>query len=238
MALPIPSDVLSLRWVFALLENNSQVEIAEVGLSGQRVHHVGNNVSWQSDLDAFAREMRDSWRGHVDPSLFSTCVALTRTEAYHLGTDGKTIDKGTAPTDATHGWRGNVGGCLPWEVALCVTEYGYDPTAFNANARSQRGRIYLPGIPTTAMASGTPKIASDKMDSYMTSFAAFFNDMQGKKIGEVVLTQDSVNLGILSRTKGTFTKLHTISMDNKPDSQRRRQNKLGGSKSFADIAGS
>lgn len=207
-------------------------DIAEMGFHLQRVHHVGDTTDWPRDVNDIADKVASSWASNVPHTYWPSSVSLDRVDVYHLGTDGKTIDKGTA----TAAWAGSNANSLPWEVSLCITTYGFDPSSFAALARRKRGRFYLPPMGVNAVDGGGGALSGAAAADIVSGVGGFLGDVKAFDLhdyGEAFT--DSMALGVLSRTGSIFTPITHWGFDHRFDAQRRRENKQGAVKTIDTV---
>lgn len=225
----IPDDVVRVMYTAKLGDTNS--DVAVFGFHMRRNHISGNLVDWPTDVQTIAEKCRDKWNAHItQKQWWSSAVVMQTVEAYHLSTAGLSIDKGLAEFTGDDAWAGTGGVSLPFEVSCCVTLYAYDPTAFAADRARKRGRLYLPPFATTQMFAATGMYGTTNTDGaqYIAhAMRSWLEDVDGLLLaGSLPTVDDSMQLGVLSRTAGEFHRVTHVGVDNLPDVQRRRQNKL------------
>lgn len=126
----------------------------------------------------------------------------------------------TAQTSVSHAGT-NVSGCLPGEVAVCVTFRTADVT------RSGRGRWYLPTIgPNFLTAQG--RLTAAGQTAIITSHNAFFTSLQS-----VLPGADAV---VFSKHTASALSITSYDVGDVLDSQRRRRNKLVESRQGATVS--
>lgn len=231
----IPADIVRARLVFDLKQGTTVADQAVMGFHLARIHATGNPTDWPNDTQDIASKIWQKWVSNVTAvSHWSSAVALSRVDAYHLDTQGRTLDKGTQGVDGSHtAWAGTAGGSgsLPWETACAVSLYAYDPAHFDRQARHKRGRFYLPPFATSRMGNGAEEGRFDSStirDSIAPMMAAFINDVNGMFVGPTGpdLNQDVLAVGVLSQSANLFTQVTNVRVGHRPDSQRRRGRKL------------
>lgn len=200
-----------------------------------------------SDLNEYATIGASAWAtligtGTQDTALFSDFVNLTEVRATSILSTGKknpdqetavvTVPGGQRGT-ATHvGSTGNPGkGNVPYQVAIVCTLQGFQ---FTSGAASH-GRFYLP-VPNIGADStdSTYQAMTDGLMSVLT--VTSFVDAVGpmlSSINSVVLSSghlSSLQLISTSADAGGIRNqdVNTVTIDNRPDTIRRRSNKLGG----------
>jgi hypothetical protein len=188
-------------------------------------HHFSlNSWTWSDELQSLADnvvgKLADHW-SDLGP-LLGGAYKLTQVKAAQIGTDGKEIDaKTSSPEDGTA--NGSGGSILPPEVAVCVSMLGYVPGTFVSHPGRRRSRMYWPYIPASTVSSGG-KINNPTL--WEASFTDFFNDIQGMHGGAGPAPgnpSEYWELVTVSGIDGSVTQVERIGVDDKYDSQRRRQ---------------
>jgi hypothetical protein len=203
----------------------------------KRVHHLGDTVDWPTDVGDIAQGVRDAWNADIEPSRFGGLVSGNHVGVYHLGTDGRTIDKGVSAFEGGSAWVGSgPGATLPWETSIAVTLYGFDPVAFTPYASRKRGRFYLPPMSTNMCSGGAGALDLTNMDALLAQFQSFIQDVNGILLHDYSeVDRDGVEVGVLSRKGGIFSPVTHLAIDNRFDVQRRRQNRQSPTRHFATI---
>lgn len=228
---PIPADIVRVRLVFDLHQISTVADQAIMGFHLVRNHLPGNTTDWPANTQEIASKTWQKWTQRVTTTArWPTSVSLSRVDAYHLDTAGKTLDKGTQGQDGSHSaWTGTSGNpSMPWEVACAVSMYGYQPGTFTPDAKSKRGRYYLPPFATTIMGNSAAEGLFDSSTIatvVAVEQAAFLNDVNLMTVGGGAVP-DTVALVVLSRTKGVATPVQTMRVGHRPDRQSRRGRKL------------
>lgn len=219
------------------------VEIAVFGVNGHLHHITGNSIDWDEYIQDAAEKARDKWIEHLAPITWTPVVKGVKVEAYHLDTAGKVLNKGMAPFDDDHQWKGQAGGgTLPWETSLCVSIYGYAPGSFTRYGASKRGRFYLPPMPVSAVSGNRGHLHPSTKAQLIGDLGAFLNDVEGMVLGPSGQGADYFELGIISAStnkgatpNGSFTRAVAWGFDDRLDSQRRRENHDVVVKTWGDI---
>lgn len=233
--MPIPENVVRVSINWKLPDN----EIAVNTLNFQHVHVDGNTLDWAGDMtQRYANLVKDGLESawSVIGPFHASQAAVQSIVAYHLGTDGKTIDKAIAtPTDATSLKGKGTSGMLPPELAGCISLYGYAQGAFTPNSSRKRGRIYLPGLSTGQLDANGRWGAWNQI---ATAYAQAFTYMHDRQMDSrpTPATQERALLCVLSRTYGLTTPVVAVSADNVYDVQRRRQNQLTPLRAYATVS--
>lgn len=230
--MPIPPDMVRCRLLFQL-GTTGPVDQAVFGFHMQRLHSGGNAVDWPANVQEISDKIADKWVANVTQKVqFSNDISLSATQAYHLdAATGLTLDKGQTAATGARAWRGTAtSGSAPFAVATAVSLYGYTPGTFTQNARDKRGRFYLPPFRCDSMGTGLKAGLYDSalLASVRTGIYAFLEDIHGMSVGGVGggLQTDAMSLSILSKSKGTAYPVIAARIGERPDQQRRRENKL------------
>lgn len=181
---------------------------------------------WNGDLQAFATGAYAAWAAHADDSVFRTSVELNSVKAAHLNASMHTQHE-QEHTPSTK-WAGtSTAASLPWQVSLCIGLYTYTPGSFIPDARTRRGRIYLPPMTSAVLDIPTKGTLSD---SRVADTLTWINDMV-LAIAAIELPSTGQGLapGVVSRylnkvkrSTPTFNVLTDFAADGVLDSQRRR----------------
>jgi len=217
---PIPPDVVrvNVNWDLGL------GEIAVNSLHFRLQHNTANTVDWANDMtQRFADLARDglaaAW-GQLG-SHFTSNTKLRDCTAYHLNTDGLTIDKRTAlpPSGGLAGTAES--NALPMEVATVLSLYGYAPGQYDPLGARKRGRIYLPPFAVSKV-DGFGFLANP--NALLTACQVWFNYMHNRVMSDDDAVQDRARCVILSRRFGEVNDVAQLRVDNLFDVQKRRQN--------------
>lgn len=180
-------------------------------------------TDWDAALLGAAQKANDSWQSFFPSSLFESSVSLQSVLATQYGTDLKTAHE-QVYIDSTP-WQGTASsGSLPWNNSLCISLYTYTPGTFIADARSRRGRFYLPPMSVDALADksdgnlGAGQVSAylDAMNSVVGAIATY----------DLPTTTHAMTPGVLSRKNTHLYTLTDWRGDTKMDSQRRRTKKV------------
>lgn len=215
--------MLLVRWKFRLYNDaNVEEETAYIGVYGLVESFPSGASDQQDGVDYIAGLARDKWIARMTKTNFSLALELVDATCTCQDTGGLTKREGVAVA-APGDWRGTASGnSLPWEVAFCVSLYTYTRGAFVPNARRRRGRVYMPGLDTSCIAGGKSGLVSTSFaEGVRDDFGLVLSDMVGAP--DVPHTTSSWHPGVLSKVAGQFNELTMLSVDNKLDSQRRRE---------------
>lgn len=227
---PIPGNVVRVTltwtpptaWAPELAVNTFHLQ-SQSGPSGPPPHpqYIADQVA--AKLIADFPAMAGHWPSSIHMSAVKTylldAAGLTTAEGVH----------GFSPTDVV-GSSG--GGVLPPEVAVCLSEYSYQPGTFAPAKGRRRGRMFLPYLSQTNMdAQGFVTLTSQ--NDLTAGFKTLFDHIN--TIESDAGRTDPMGLVILSKAAGaTFEVLH-LAVDNHFDAQRRRQHQLPPTKVVSDL---
>lgn len=229
--MPIPQDLVRvhLNWT------TGPEEIAVSTFMVRLKHESGAPTNWAEMTQDLASKTYDAWNsafaGSTGHGLFTPGVVLRDVSTYHLdAATGHTLDKGTATRTGNALFGGTAGaGSLPLECAVAVSLYGYQPGSFVPDRARKRGRMYLPPMAVNIMDQGDPqragRLGAGPWSDIHTCVSNFFNDMQGKSVG-----QDPLGIGqywdlvVVSRAGNFATPVLAVRTGDVVDVQRRRRN--------------
>ncbi len=224
--MPVPADNVKLIMIFALNDGSADVEVAECGIWGM-LNGGSGAPDYPTQLQALAVGALAAWTAHAPVAEFSSAVVLKQAKAVHYNTSGHTLAEGVAAPTGTP-WQGTASQSLPWEVSLCLSLYGYNRGTFEPNAARKRNRTYLPPMGAVIMGNAiTGRLSATNANAVLTWYKAFLADVSSVALGSSWVFAPQV----LSKggTKppldpdGTLTAVQQISVDDKLDSQRRRE---------------
>lgn len=228
--MPIPENVAKVHLNFALNPD----EIAVCTYSMQVQHGAGNTLDWDQAVNTLAQKAHDKWRTAMDSQRpkFGPHVVLTSVSTYHLDTTGHTLNKGYFAAGNSP-WQGQgAGGSMPNEVAACVSLVAYPQGAFVPDRARRRGRMYLPPMDATVVASlgdanRQGRMSSGQQSQLTQALAGYFNDMHHTAVvgsTDPLGGEDYWSLGILSKVGNAFHRVEYIRLGDVFDAQRRRRN--------------
>lgn len=233
MPLPTPADIMRVRLRATLRVGADAVEEAQFGFWGQLFHREGNLTDWDTNCQDAATGIRDRWNEHItNKTAWTDAVTMDTVKVDHLAAaDGTVLNQAIATFTGDDAWQGTGTASLPWETGLVVSLFGYDKGTFASHKGRKRGRMYLPPMATTVISERGGLIQDSVLTSLNTNFGAFFNDVQGLNLGTTINPDgpDYFNLVVVSRgtpekeLPPTTTPITHMYIDNKVDSQRRRQ---------------
>jgi hypothetical protein len=212
------------RWQFGLSDDAGEVELAEFGTWQQ--FDSGNSPSdWNAGLQGLAQKAYEVWVARATTSWWSGFIHLDSVKTAHFNTAGHTLEEQTYAASSL--WAGTASGAsLPWQVSLCVSLYGYQPGQFATNARSKRGRVYLPPMATALIANNANgELDSSHVSQAMALLRNMVIDLGGYTM-PTAPTGTSAAVSVFSRKLQTTFPVTWIACDNKWDTQRRRVNRL------------
>lgn len=217
-----PDGLCYLRWQFARYNDANVIEEeALIGIYGQLSGYPATAPDQDDYLAALAQAAIDKWTADVDHTAFSLNLELTRTLAIVQDTAGHTVREQVVSTPTGH-WRGSdSSAALPWECALVIGLYTYERGSFVPNARRRRGRVYLPGLPSSGLGSGKSGLLTNTYaQARRDELGAVLSDLVGFSLPH---GGGSWHPGILSKVAGQFNDLSHLSVDNKVDVHRSRE---------------
>lgn len=225
MATVFPEGMVSITWIFGLSDGTTDVEIAEFTIWGQP---AGGDFpsDWNAALLAWATAAYESWATNAVSTMWGGFTTLQSVKAATYSTAGKTTFEQVYVADTL--WVGTGGGTvMPWQISCCVGIYSYTPGTFIADARSRRGRVFLPPMEASLIsASATGEMSAG------TCIAAL--DLVNHLVASVSTTEVPVTSGPdVGIPMGVFSRLHQhlypvtdFRSDLKWDTQRRRTKSL------------
>lgn len=202
--MPIPADVTRCT----IHGTAAGVETFEFGFwlkTNAPINDDAANLVASSVADAFTTDLLPAVRAHNTTDTFFTGVRV-----YGYPTGGPTASS-VGSASIVGGAGTDTGGSVPLQCSMCCT-------LLTGNAgRRNRGRLYLPmnGFPYT-----NHMFTSSIVDTIGTALGAFFTNWRanhGAAMG---------NPAVVSVAGGVAKEISSIAIDNKPDVQRRRANKL------------
>lgn len=222
MAVTIPADTVRVNINWTLPGN----EIAVNSLHFRHEHVSENTLDWAGDMtQRYANLVRDGLSSAWSSLgvLWNSQIKVRDCTAYHLGTDGKTIDKATSLPAAGDLIGLATGTMLPLEVALVVSLYGYAPGVYDPQGGRKRGRIYLPA-PATTRVDTTGRVQT--ISSVLGFIQPFVTYVNNRKMDARPTFNERAHLAILSTRFGELNDVKQIRVDDLLDVQKRRQNNL------------
>lgn len=214
-----PEGTVKTTWRFGLYGPTAQVEEAEMGLWGT-IDTAHPPTNWQTGLDGLSAAAYAAWTAKGFEPFFNDSVKLESVQCATYGTDGRTLHEGVhSPTTK---WVGTgTDGSLPWQLAWCFSLYTYTPGSFIPDARTRRGRMYLPpfhhGVlgddPYGQLGPGTVSTLVTKMNQLLKAVSDH----------ELETSGHALNLGVFSRAKSHVYSITDVAGDQILDTQRRRR---------------
>jgi hypothetical protein len=222
MPTPVPADTVRTNLVWKLPNDDQAVTT----LHFRHEHLQGNTLDWAGDMtQRYADLVRDaliSVRSAVQ-GQFSGGLSAVRVDAYHLGTDGLTIDKRTSTFTGANAFAGTgTSNPLPMDECIVVSLYGYDPLTYTPQSARKRGRIYLPAVNSALL---TNRGENSSPQAHANNWAGFFSYMAGRKMDSRPTGSERAHVAILSRANVALYDIVAVSVDQLFDTQRRRENK-------------
>jgi hypothetical protein len=210
-----------LTFEFTQRLGTADTEIAQIGLWAS----VGEDIPVGSDWDPLLADLASfatgAWVAAFDGSTFSSELRFGTVKATHFAVDGKIANEQSHLRTPT--WVGSGGNALPWQIAQVIGLYTYTPGTFVSHAGRRRGRVYLPGLATVMLATdGSGTFDVTKATANMTSMKALLKALHDHIVG----AHTAFIPMVFSRAASTLYGITDLTTDAKPDTQRRRINRL------------
>jgi hypothetical protein len=221
--MPIPVDVVRVNINWSLPGG----ELAVNTLHFQHLHGSGNQLDWAGDMTKrYAQLVTDglnsAWTGIK--MFHPTTIHIRDIKAYHLGTDGKTIDEASSVMPSGGLAGGDSTPTLPLEVASVLSLYGYPKDVFQPRGGSFRGRIYLPPFGQSWCG---PDGLMGGAGTLLAGWQAFATYVQHRVMDDKITDpRERAQWCVLSRKYGLTHEIKQLRVDNLFDVQRRRQHQL------------
>lgn len=222
-----PTDLIYVRTVFDLTSGGNPTDTASFGYHMRRTSGSGD-LPLAEIATLAVNEWLNSDLGTA--SWYSASVKANHVDAYAIGSTGHAFDKASVGFVGDEAWVGTATDGLPWQDAVALSLYCYEPGNFVAAPKSLRGRIYLPPISADLLdQDGT--LDGSAVTDFRTAGKAYFDGMNA--LG--VVGQDIV-VGVLSTHLQSFTAASWVRLGQTVDTQRRRRNKLPENYSAVELA--
>lgn len=225
--MPYPPNMTQVTLTFGLHQAGAETDIAEFSLWAVADPFPTGAADLQAYLDQRAQDVYEAWADAMDPVHWHTNVSLDSVTARVPNADGSTRARGGyVPTSL---WAGSsASACLPWQTSIVLSLYCYTPGGFVSQAKSKRGRIYLPPPAVSSVqAGGTGNIEDATISQLLSELKEFLGVLSGThnySSGGVTISFDS-DLVVVSREHAYATPVIYLRMDNRFDTQRRRANR-------------
>lgn len=217
--MPFLDKAVKVSFLFDLESAGAVEEIAEFGIWGPLTTVPGAGAPTDTVLQDLAHTMHDSFVANFDKGLFNAITTLRTVSATMYNGLGKTVAQGVFVGPS---WAGEGVGCLPWQDALCVGLYSYTPGSFIANAKSRRGRIYLPPLAAEHLSpANTGLIKQAVVDRALASVHDLLTLAPTGGALEAVWTPS-----VYSRKEGVMWPLTDLTCDTKVDTMRSRSKNM------------
>lgn len=181
-------------------------EIWQTGFWTESVTPPSTQAQLQTDCNAIAA-FCTTFYNSLKPTIYSA-YAFTEVDMYQYVYPGSTATL-QAQTILTPNAGGKATAGSPIDTCIVASIRSSVP------GRSNRGRMYLPYHDTISATTGMLSAATN--NTYGTAVKTLFTSVAGYA-GYVPV--------VVSRTHGTWQPVSSIVTDNKPDVQRRRENRL------------
>lgn len=217
MAVPPPTDNVEFVFQWGLLEVGEPAGVAEftIWCSADEAQ-----TDWDTSLAAWAHAAADAWTENISPVAYCDNVVWNQCYARHYGPDGKTANEQSSA--GAHAWAGTASGpALPWETAMCVSEYTYTPGSFTPQGRRKRGRYFVPPMAASSLdPSNSGFFQNATIDAFLTEQATFY-----RNVGTDDFNIRQATPGVYSRADGVIRPTTYLATNAKFKSQRRRERK-------------
>jgi hypothetical protein len=176
-------------------------------------------AAWAANLNEATAKARAF---HSNAAISQTCV-MEWLKLNPIGPDGRYANPELAFTEDVDPWQvgGGVANMLPLQNSIAVTLY-----TSRRRGIASRGRFYTPGVPTTALASGSGLLDNTAQGALRTASITFLNALKTWSSGwtsvPVVASQGAAG----GAGEGVSLPIVEVSVGRVIDTQRRRRNKL------------
>jgi hypothetical protein len=184
-------------------------------------------------LQGLAGAVLDVWGTEIASPEFSNQLQLIAVRAYaedktthHAYAEGQAIPATTVKGTATS--------ALPPQVACCVTTWGFLHAAFVPNRARRRGRMYLPGMSASSVASDG-LFTTNHISQCMNHVKNLMNSVTNW-VPPATPAVSRYRPAVLSVTAGALYPVQEVSVDSIPDIQRRRANALTATPFYTPVA--
>ncbi len=230
--LPIPEDIIRVQLTHKM---NDGPEVVSNTLHLRLNKDIGTPTDWPAHVQEIATKVRDKYISNGCLQQLHQSTIFMKATAYHLSAaTGKTIDKADSLVGAQG--QGQAGGqgtkALPFDVACAVSlrtdvagEFLADPDTGASPAKRSRGRIFVGTLSTDAMNANTGRFSPVFTQALADVWTAFLNDVMGMTVGGGA-SPSTTDCIVLSRAAGTARKITKVVVNDLPDTQQRRSNRL------------
>lgn len=232
LSITIPDQCGIITWNFENQVSGVTQDVAEFS-NAFRIYDVGNSdptspmtdtelLAWTADIAEYAY---GAWVSSWDAGHFPTCLVLATVRCAFRATNGHTTAE-SYYLPSPDLWVGEGDYSLPWSDALVISNYGYVPGLFDPDAKSKRGRAYLPQFAANQLAStpnGTQSTA--QVLARMTSYDQMWQAIRAGDYSDVGMSGFLPMPGIVSAHKSAFYRTQYWRCDQILDTQRRRRNR-------------
>jgi hypothetical protein len=221
----IPAGLFKANMVFDL----GGVEVAMFSTNW----HFTGGVMTDTTIAAIARQIKNNFVtgfSTLQPKFCTNLVPRTM-QLYQIDnapgpTHGKTLFKTEYPFTGTDksSCTGTATACVPWECSVAVSLAAYAPAEYVSKPGRHRGRFYLPPFASGLLQGLNGYIAAahaQDIASAMHTWIEGANDAVPQENGQLECV-------IWSRADDAIYRVEHLWVDQKVDSQRRRQNKETG----------
>jgi len=215
-----PANLVKLDMVFTLGDDAGVEDSAEFGVWGQFNFTPASSADWDTALGELAQFSADTFSSVVPTTHFSSGAGLLHARAARCDAAGHTLNEAIkTPADP---WTGSgSSNSLPWAVSLVVSLYTYTPGTFIAFAGRRRGRVYLPPLNAAILTDGkSGEISITLAQTLRDNFKTWLLGVKAHALAE---SEQVWTPGVLSTTGNMWNAVTDLRVDNKLDTQRRRE---------------
>lgn len=226
MPITQPANIVRCTWRYDLQVEDVPIDVSEHSVTFLAGAVPTDPAVLEAVLNDMATAALASQTAHFDTSYATSAVRANSCRVALESTAGLTLfEKIVAAADPID-WQGDSNGAqMPWEDAVCVSVYGYEPGTFSPAGKYQRGRFYLPPLSSEQLATGkSGELDPGHAQLIMDNWQAILTELQNHLYSG--FPTFAPVLGIVSRHTDSFTPASWLRIDTKVDTQRRRQNKI------------
>jgi hypothetical protein len=209
---------------FDLISGGAAVETSEFTVWGLPSTVPGTESDWNGVLKKIADNSVAAWEADMDTSNFPQAMVFHGVKCRAVDAGGLTLFEQESVPSGTP-WAGTDPNSMPWEVAAVVSLYSYTPGTFIPHGRRRRGRCYLGPMGMSSVAGDGPGyIKTASVTLLMNNFSSYLQDGPAFPVTSPISTRNDI--GVFSRVDSHIYDLTDLRMNNKFDSQRRREKSL------------
>lgn len=246
MAISVPLNCFRTTWNFELAQSGIVTEVAEFSVATRFRTPVGNAepptpftpTEGQTLTGPFATAAYDAWADNFAASDYPTSLHLASVRCAMNDAAGLTLAESYS-AGSGDAWAGSHNGSLPWQLSLCISIYGYAPSLFETDAKSKRGRSYLPPMAVSVIGSSDAgQLADASVIATLNEWDQMWQAIRATSFPTVGGVAYKPVPGIVSPTKHYFTDAAYWRADGVIDTQRRRRNREKGAYELLEVLSS